>query len=140
MLRPVPGRVQDGEDDVAELDPVAVRERLGIVLRLRGGMDPHRDAVLEREPAVAGDVVGVRVGLEHRREPHAVVRGRGQVLLDRERRVDDDRLAGLLVADEVGGAAEVLVDELLEQHEGTLTPGSARSHCSGRVSERGKLI
>ena len=37
-----------------------------------------------------------------------------EVRLDRERRVDHDRLAGGGVADEVGAAAEVVVDELPE--------------------------
>jgi hypothetical protein len=43
-----------------------------------------------------------------------------EVLLDREHRVDDDRLTGLLGADQVGGAAEIGVDELSKQHERSL--------------------
>ena len=77
----------------------------------------HGHAVLEREPAVAGDVVGVRVRLEDARSTRTrVSRGLGEELLDREGRVDDDRDRRRLVADEVRGAAEVVVDELLEQH------------------------
>ena len=105
-------------DDVAELDPVAVLERLGRVLGLGGGVDRDRDAVLERQPAVTGDVVGVRVRLERVRQ--AARRGARLVQdrLDRERRIDHDGLAGRLVADEVARAAEVLVDELPEEHGG----------------------
>ena len=40
-----------------------------------------------------------------------------EVLLDRVRRVDDDGVPGRLVADEVRGAAEVVVDELREDHD-----------------------
>src|SRR5207245_1369945 len=40
----------------------------------------------------------------------------GQVGLDRVRRIDEHRLARLLVAEEVGRAPEVLVDELPEEH------------------------
>ena len=47
-----------------------------------------------------------------------------EVLLDRVGRVDDDRLARVLVADQVGSAAEVVVDELAEQHSGEANSGS----------------
>ena len=56
--------------------------------------------------------------LEHAHDPHARGRGGVEVLLDREGRIDDDRLAG--VADEVR-AAEIVVDELPKDHTGTLT-------------------
>ena len=39
-----------------------------------------------------------------------------EVLLDREGRVDDDRLAGSRIADEIGGTPERVVDELREDH------------------------
>jgi hypothetical protein len=72
--------------------------------------------VLEREAAVSGDVVGVRVRLEDADDPDAPPLGLLDVRVDRVRGIDDDGDALLLVADEVGGAAEVVVDELLEQH------------------------
>ena len=89
-----------------------------------------RQAVLEREPPVPGDVVGVRVRLEDAHDPHVVPRRLLEVLLDRVGGVDDDRLARVLVTDEVGGAAEIVVDELPEQHvAGRLTGclGTCRS-------------
>ncbi len=59
MLRPVPGRVDDADDDRAGAELLPVGERLERVLRLRRRVDRDRDAVLEREPAVPGNVVGV---------------------------------------------------------------------------------
>ena len=69
--------------------------------------------MLEREAAVTRDVVGVRVRLEDADELDAVALRRIQILLDRVGRVDDDGDPRLLVADEVRGAPEVVVDELL---------------------------
>ena len=40
-----------------------------------------------------------------------------QILLDRVGRIDEDGDSGVLVADEVGTTPQVVVDELLEQHE-----------------------
>ena len=78
-------------------------------------MDVHRQPVLEREAPVPGDVVGVRVRLEHARDPHVPLLGLLEVLLDRVRGIDDHRLARGLVADQVGRAAEIVVDELRER-------------------------
>jgi hypothetical protein len=113
------------QDDVADLDLGSVDERF--VREGRPGLivDADRDALLEREPAVSRDVVGVRVRLEHADQPDAVSLGLHQHGFDLIRRVDDDRYAGELVADEVRGAAQVIVQELLEQHGATLPPGSA---------------
>ena len=49
--------------------------------------------MLEREPSVPGDVVGVRVRLDDAHEPHVAPLRLLHVLLDRERGVDDDRLS-----------------------------------------------
>src|SRR5204863_2426039 len=43
------------------------------------------------------------------------------------RGIDDDGDAGVLVADEIGRTAEVVVDELREEHAATLTPRAAIS-------------
>jgi len=56
------------------------------------------------------------VRLERAHDSHALLFCRGKVLLDRVGGVDDDRLVGLLVADEIGRTAEVVVDELPEDH------------------------
>ena len=68
------------------------------------------------QPAVAGDVVGVVVGLEHVLDPHPVQAAQPQVGLDVPLRVDHRGDARAGVADQVGGAAEVLVDDLAKEH------------------------
>jgi hypothetical protein len=124
VLGPVPGRVQRAQDDPAELDLGAVFERLVRERRPGGGVNPHGQPVLEREPSVTRDVVGVRVRLEHRDELDLVSLRRIQVLLGRVGRIDDDGGSRLLVADEVRSAPEIVVDELLEQHT-----DDATNHC-----------
>ncbi len=64
VLGTVPGRVDRANDDVADLDLRPVLERLVLEGRARDRVDAHGNAVLEREPSVARDVVGVRVRLE----------------------------------------------------------------------------
>ena len=125
VLGAVARRVDRAQDDVADLDLGPVLERL--VREGRPGLlvDANRDAVLEREAAVSRDVVGVRVRLEDADQPDVVPLGLCQHGFDVIRRVDDDRDAGVLVADEVRGAAQVIVQELLEQHGSTLPPCSA---------------
>ena len=104
--------------NVAERDLRAMGHRvvrvLGAGLLLR--MDAHWIAMLEREPSVSGEVVGVRVRLDRADDVDVALRGFGEVLLDREGRIDDDRVTGTGIADEVGGAAERVVDELREDH------------------------
>ncbi len=124
VLRPVAGRVDAPEHDLAERDLVAVLQRVVRILGLCGGMDADGKAVLEREPAVTRDVVGVRVGLDRANEANSASLGFLEVLLDRERRVDDDCLARALVADQVRSAPESVVDELREDH-------SARERSTG---------
>jgi hypothetical protein len=77
----------------------------------------HGQPVLEGEAAVPRDVVGVRVRLEHASDPHMELLSAFEVLLDRVRGIDDHGLTRGLVADQVGRAAEVVIDELRELHE-----------------------
>jgi hypothetical protein len=76
----------------------------------------HRAAVVEGEAAVAGDVVGMVVGLEDALDPHPVALGLIHEGLDRVHRVDKDSDPRLLVADEVRGAPEVIIEELTKDH------------------------
>ena len=117
VLGPVPGRVQHAHRDLADVQHVSVHHGVEVVLRLREWMDRDARAVLEREPSVPRDVVGVVVRLDGAHDAQRVALRFLDVLLDRECGVDDDRLAGLLGADQVGGAAEVGVDELPKQHQ-----------------------
>ena len=70
----------------------------------------------QRQTPVSRDVVGVRVRLERARDLHALLLGRCEVLLDRVGGIDDNRLLRLLIADEIRRAAEIVVDELPEDH------------------------
>ena len=65
MLGAVSGRVDDTHGDGAHAHDVAVLERLEGILGLCERMDGNGDALLERESSMSGDVVGVRVRLEH---------------------------------------------------------------------------
>jgi predicted DNA-binding protein with PD1-like motif len=53
--------------------------------------------------------------------------GLGEVALDRVGGIDDDAFAGLLVSDEVRRTAEIVVDELGEDHAATVAAGAAFS-------------
>ena len=125
VLRPVPRRVDNADPHRPDGELLSVLERLERKLRVRERMDVDRHAVLEGEPAVAGDVVGVRMGLEHPSDAQAFPFCGLQVGLDCIGRIDVRRLAGRDIADQVGGAAEIVVDELAEQHARTLAPSSA---------------
>ena len=83
VLRPVPRRMDGAQRDLAHSisAPSSSGSYGNVGARPRDGCD--RDAVLEREPAVAGDVVGVRVRLEDADEPDAASLRLLQVLLDR---------------------------------------------------------
>ena len=116
MLGPMAGRVNAAQDDLAEGDLVPVVHRVVRELGLGGRMDTDGKRVLEREPPVAGDVVGVRVSFDHTRDLDAAAVSLLEVLLDRVGGIHDRGRAGVLVADEVRRAAEVVVDELGEDH------------------------
>ena len=116
VLGPVARRVQRPDGQRAQPQLPAVVERLVLVVGRREAVDVHRRAGRGDEPAVARDVVGVVVRLEHVLDPHAQVAGQAQVLVDVQPRVDDRGHARVLIADEVAGAAEVVVRELAEEH------------------------
>ena len=64
VLGAVAGRVQRAHAQRAELELPAVVERLVLVVGLGDAVDVDRRAGRRGQPAVAGDVVGVVVGLE----------------------------------------------------------------------------
>jgi len=80
---------------VRALDPLDVNRN---VVALEQLPDPHDRVAHHRPP----DVVRVVVAHEHTGHAHLVLLGAGEELVDRVRRIDDDALAGLAVADEVG--------------------------------------
>ena len=116
MLGTVAGRVQRAHAQRSELELPAVLERLVVVLGIGVAVDVDRRAGRRGEAAVPGDVVGVVVRLEDVLDLHAHVAREREVLVDVELRVDDGGNAGVLVADQVGRAAEVVVGDLAEDH------------------------
>jgi hypothetical protein len=133
MFGPVPRCVQDADLGRACAHDLAVSECVAGVLGLGERVNRDREVVLDREPAVPGHVVGVRVRLEHALDPHLLLRRRLDVLLDCERRVDNHRDACVTVSDQVRGAPEVVVDELPKDEHGHASlvrqaAGGGRSH------------
>jgi hypothetical protein len=121
--------VDDADLDLADGDHVAVLDRVVVVLGLGEGVDRDACAVLERQAAMSRDVVGVVVRLDDADDLHAVPLGFGDVLLDRVRGIDDDRLARGVGADQVRRAPEVGVDKLSKDHlERTLMRGISDSY------------
>ncbi len=116
MLGPVAGRVQDADRQRAEPDLLAVLDSVERVLRPGERVDRDRHAVLERQPPVPGEMVGVGVRLQHPHDAQAGALRLLEIRLDRVGGVHDDRFAALLVADQVGRAAEIVVDALVKDH------------------------
>ena len=117
VLRTVSGCVDRTQHDGSEDDLGAVDQRIVLVRGVGCGVDRDRQAVLQREPSMSGEVVGVRVRLDRPDDPNLAPRGLCQDALDRVRRIDDRCDARVLVADQVRRTTEVVVNELLEQHE-----------------------
>ena len=86
------------------------------ILRLGQLVDVDRRPGRAGEAAVAGDVIGVVVGLQHVLDSHSVQARQLQVGVDVPLWVDHGGDAGGRVADQIGGAAEILVDYLAEEH------------------------
>src|SRR3990170_7267441 len=72
-------------------------------------------------------MIGVRVCLDDAHEPDVAPLRLLEVLLDRVRGIDNGRATRRLAADQVRGAAEVVVHELREEHGGTVTAEAAIS-------------
>jgi hypothetical protein len=114
VLGAVAGGVDRLDRQVAQGQLPAVAERLVRVLRLGQLVHVDGGAGLAHQATVPGDVVGVVVGLEDVADPHAVEAGEAAVGLDFPLRVDHHGDAAFAVGDQVGRAAQVLVDDLSE--------------------------
>ena len=95
VLGAVAGRVDAAQHDIAEDDLVAVLEWVVCVCGVRSGMHAHRDVVLEREPSVSRQVIGMRMCLDDTDDADLVPCRVVEILLDREGRIDHDRLSRL---------------------------------------------
>ena len=116
VLGSVAGRVHRPDPDVPDLELVAVHERIVRIVDPGGGwMLTGTSCSSARRPcpetwSACVCVSTVRTMRTPSRSASASDR------LDRERRVDHDRLARLLATDEVRRAAEILVQHLREEH------------------------
>src|SRR5213083_403482 len=120
-VRGVAGRVTRPQLDVAEAEAVAVRQRLvrerhaGRAVDVDGGL---RDG---GEVAVARDVIGVGVGLDHVGDGESLLAGDAEVVVDAvSSRVDHHGAPRLGAADQVGQAAGLFVQELLKDHAASI--------------------
>ena len=123
VLGTVARRMYDTDRHGADLQLLPVLQRVERKLGL--GDRVHRDgqALLQREAAVAGNVVGVGMRLQHPDDPNAGL-GRGlEIRLDRIGGVDHESLPTAGIADQIRGAAEIVVDELAKEHEPEATSG-----------------
>ncbi len=125
VLGPVAGGVDDAQADGPDPDLLSVAHRVVRIVDARFGVHADGDPVLECEPTVSGDVVGVCVRLDRPDDPHPAPLGLLQDRLDRERRVDDCRDRGVFVTHEITRTAQIVVQELVEDHDPTVAPGPA---------------
>jgi hypothetical protein len=107
-------RARDGQS--AERELPAIVDGVVVVLGLRGPVDVDAGAGGGDQPSVAGDVVGVVVGLEHVLDADAEIAREAQILVDVQARVDDRRDARVLVADQLARAAQVVLRDLAKDH------------------------
>ncbi len=111
-----PGGVQRLDPYASQVQCPPAGEGLVRVVGVGELVDVDRRSGGPCEPAVAGHMVGVVVGLEHVLDGHAMQAAQPQVGLDRPLRVDHRGDARPGVADQIGGAAQVLVQDLPEEH------------------------
>ena len=116
VLGPVARGVEHLERHLSEHDAIAVLDRVERILGAAERM--RRDPRAERggQDTVAGHVVRVRVRLDHTHQPQPVAVADVEHRLHVQRRVDDDRLLDVLAADHVRGTAEIVRQDLLENH------------------------
>ena len=127
VLGPVPRRVDRLDRHLAEVEDPAVGERLVRILGLGQLMDVDRRAGGAGEAPMSGDVVGVVVGLQHVLDPHPVQPRQAAVGIDVPLRIDHRRVPRIAIGDQIGGAAEVLVDDLAEEHDRPLQASAVRA-------------
>ena len=119
MLRAMARRRARRQDGRADGDRIAGTQDVVRELGAGTGADVDGGARELGEPAVARDVVGMRVRLDDVHDPEAMPGRELEILVDRDRGVDHDGLPR--VGDDVRGAAEICVDQLAEEHR-SVTP------------------
>ena len=121
----MPGCVEGTDGQLAQSELPAVLEGLVVVLGRGIAVDVDDGAGGRGQAPVPRDVIRVIVRLEDVLDPHAEVAGDAQVFVDVQPRIDHGGHARVLVADQVARTAEVVVDELPEDHLPTLRRAQA---------------
>ena len=118
MLRAVSGSVQGADQQRAERKLPAVVERLVRVAGVSRAVHVDASAGGRHQATVTRYVIGMVVGLQHVLDAHAAIAGQLEVLVDLEARVHHRGYPRPLIADQIGGTTEVVVGDLLEEHQG----------------------
>ena len=136
VLGPVPGRVDHAERDGADLDLVTVDHRVvRVVDAAAGWMLIGMPCSRASRPWPETWSACVCVSIVRTIASPASL-GLVEQRLDREGRIDEHRDAGFFVSHEVTRTAEIVVQELVEDHGATVAPGSR--YCSGSERRRKK--
>jgi len=109
-------RLEHLERNGSELDGIAVAHRRERVVGLGPGPEVDRGPGAVAELEVAGHEVRMEVRQEHVADPASEPLGIVEILLDVPLRIDDGRLATLLVGDQIRGVGEAAEVVLLEDH------------------------
>ncbi len=132
VLGGVPGRVQDVQRNVAQLEFVPV-QRLAVVERGAGARTEHalRAQPLGETPG-AGQMVGVDVRVDHVPHRHAVVGRRADVNVNLVQRIDHGGDAHAAAPHQVGRGDRLGVQELAQDHDGPTATGCPSARQSGK--------
>ena len=110
------GGVTDFEDDLAELDALPIGERARVEFRLGDRRVPDGRSGRRRQLEMARQEVGVEVRFEHQLDGQSGGRGIAHILVDVTARIDDDRAARRVVADQIRSLRQAVEVVLREDH------------------------
>ncbi len=129
VLRAVTRRVNHTDRNATNRDHVTIVERIVRIFSLGNTGDRRWHTMLQRKPPMTRKVVGMGVRLKHPHDLHPKAFGRLNVLLDPERRIDNNGLTSRGIAHEIAPAPQILVNKLLKHHTTRLpaNPGVTRT-------------
>ncbi len=125
VLRAMPRQVDRLQANAPEVNHRAVGQWIMRELGICQGAHVHHGASGLMKAAAPRHVIGMCMGLDDVPNAHAVGGGGLQIRADVPLRVDDRHHAGVGVAHDIRRAAEVLVDDLPEEH----CPSSREIRC-----------
>src|SRR2546430_12628673 len=135
----MPGGRDAADNELTDLDHIAVRMsgvRVGDLRRCAG---MHRDGTKLGESARARNVVVVNVGLERVCDQHAEPRGCGQIGVDVTVGVDKEGDAGIRVRDEVARVTEASIEDLFDQYRRRIVPARSDGATGAAAAESPSL-